>query len=48
METEIEYSAWLPNGEINFHQPDHFDVTTLVPTSASVMAVTLGLVTVAP
>jgi hypothetical protein len=46
-ETEIEYSAWLPNGEINFHHPDHFDITTLVRLRQRWTA-TLGLLTVAP
>ncbi len=43
-ETEIEYSAWSPTGEINFHRPDRFGIVTFSAAPTSVMELTWGRV----
>ncbi|MEW6756340.1 MAG: carbohydrate-binding family 9-like protein [Candidatus Latescibacterota bacterium] len=43
-ETTIEYSAWSPTGEINFHRPDRFGVVQFRQTSTAVGARSWGQV----
>ena len=47
-ETRIEYSAWSPTGEINFHCPDRFGVVTFAPGATAVTDLTWGQVKKAP
>lgn len=35
-ETRVDYSAWCPVGEVNFHRPDRFGVVTFVETPTAV------------
>jgi hypothetical protein len=43
-ETGIEYSAWSPVGEINFHRPDRFGTVVFAPTPTAVMELSWGLI----
>ncbi|MBT4096925.1 MAG: carbohydrate-binding family 9-like protein [Gemmatimonadetes bacterium] len=47
-ETQIEYSAWSPTGEINFHRPDRFGIVTFAADRTAVPEITWGMVKVAP
>ena len=33
VETAVEYSAWSPVGEIDFHRPDRFDTVVFAEAS---------------
>lgn len=43
-ETGIEYSAWSPVGEINFHRPDRFGRVVFAPATTAAMEFSWGLV----
>ena len=43
-ETAVEYSAWSPVGEIDFHRPDRFGTVVFAEASTQVMQLTWGTV----
>ncbi len=43
-QTQIEYSAWSPVGEINFHRPDRFGTVIFAPAPTAAMEITWGMV----
>ena len=44
VETAVEYSAWSPVGEIDFHRPDRFGTVVFAEASTQVMQLTWGTV----
>ena len=44
VETDVEYSAWSPVGEIDFHRPDRFGTVVFAEASTQVMQLTWGTV----
>ena len=47
-ETHIEYSAWSPTGEIDFHRPDRFGIVAFAAGATAVMDFTWGQVKKVP